>query len=351
MRRLFVINLFFLFLAIPATALAQADSLALSVTPPLININLTPKQEVATEISVVNNNSRPLKVYIEAVDFQDNGNGVEFLYSEDIGNDPDSYNMYMSRWVTLTKTEVDLAPYRSEKIPFVISVPEGANPGGHYAALLVGTNPPDDQEQGSVVKIASKISCLILARVEGEVKEKGMIREFSTQKAIAGTAENIFKVKFENLGNIHLRPQGTIKVVDMFGKQKGEVLEFNNKKDYGNVLPNGEREWDIPWKDDDFFLFNRYKAELAVSFGQEAIQTDNRFVYFWSVDWKWLSVAVASLVGLILLLLFVIKLYVRQSVRSLQKEMGVMDKKVTRGPISRRPTPRRSGTVDLRKKK
>lgn len=341
----------FLFI-LPGSASAEVDSLALSVTPPLININLSPNQEVATEISVVNNNSRPIKVYIEAVDFQDRGNGVEFLMDEGISEDPGAKNMYMSRWITLTKTEVDLPPYRSEKIPFVISVPEGANPGGHYGALLIGTNPPEDKSEGSVVKVSSKISCLILARVEGQVDEKGMIREFSTEKRFSGDGGNSFKIRFENLGNIHLRPQGTVKVFDMFGKQKGGTVEFNNKKDYGNVLPGGDREWTLPWKDEDFFLLNHYKAELSVSFGQEAMQTDNRFIYFWAVDWKWLSIALISLVAFIFLLLLIVKVYVKQSVKSLQKEMGTTSRlPPVKRPVRRRTTSPRAGTVDLRKKK
>jgi hypothetical protein len=348
--RFLLANLILFFTIFPSLASAQMDSLALTVTPPLININLTPKQEVATEISVVNNNGRPIKVYIEVVDFQDRGNGVEFLQDPSIKNDPGAENIFMSRWVTLTRTEVDLPPYRSEKIPFVISVPEGANPGGHYAALLIGTNPPDVDGQGSVVKVSSKISCLILARVEGEVDERGAIREFSPERGLSGNAENNFKVRFENLGNIHLRPQGTVKVTDMFGKQKGAVVEFNNKKDYGNVLPGGDREWNLSWKDEDFFVFNRYKADLSVSFGQEAIQTDNRFTYFWAVDWKWLSIFLISLAVFVVLLLIVVKAYVRQSVKSLQREMGVSESPVKR-PVRRRTIAKRAPTVDLRKKK
>ncbi len=351
MKRAILINSLLILLLLPAAASAKTDTLALSVTPPLMNINLSKKQEVATSIRVINNNSRPITVYIEVADFRDQGDGqIEFLDDEAIKDDPGAKNMYLSRWITLTKSELVLEPFRGEEVPFVISVPEEANPGGHYAALLIGTKPPDEPIEGSSIKISSKISSLILARVAGEINEKGMIREFSPHERLSGGKENAFSVRFENLGNIHLRPQGVIKVYDMFGKAKGGTIEFNANKDFGNVLPGGDREWrDLAWRDDDFFLFNRYKAELSLSFGEETRQTDTMYVYFWAVNWKWLAISISILVAFLLLLLAVVKVYVRQSVKNLQREMGV-----GRAPFKRTVRKRvaaKTGTVDLRKKK
>jgi hypothetical protein len=347
-----VLLLFFAvsFFSFSPAVLAQGDSLALSVTPPLVNINLTPGQEIALDVTVVNNNDRPLKVYIEAVDFRDRGNGVELFRDQAISEDPGVVNMYLSRWITLSKDEVEVGPYRAEKVPFVISVPQGANPGGHYAALLIGPGAPDKKGDGAVVKVTSKISSLILARVEGKVDERGMIREFSPIKSLSSKADVGFKVRFENLGNIHLRPQGVIKVYDMFGKQKGGDVEFNYKKDYGNVLPGGDREWEnIAWHDDDFFLFNRYKAELSMSFGEEAKQTDNRYAFFWVIDWKWLFSVIVILAIFIISLFLFVKFYVKQSVKNLQREFGVAPSRSSALKPRTSSRARRTGTVDLRK--
>jgi hypothetical protein len=324
MKKFFAVNLILFFAFLPMVVFAQDDTVGFSITPPLMNINLSPKEEWTTKIKVISNTSRPLKLYVEVVDFRGQGNGqLEFLDSEGIKNDPGAVNSYLSRWVTLAKEEIDLEPYRSAEIPFVISVPAEANPGGHYAAILIGTNPPDEKTEGSVVKISSKISSLILARVSGEVNEKGFIREFSPAKKFSGLAETNFIVRFQNQGNIHLRPRGTIKVFDMFGKQKGGDLEFNSSKDFGNVLPGGDREWtDLKWQDKDFLLLNRYKAELSLSFGEETKQTDVRYTFFWAVNWKWLIISLVSLIVFITLLLLLVKFYVRQSVKNLQREMG-----------------------------
>ncbi len=349
MKKVLLVSLLILIFFPISGVLAQGSSLALTVTPPLINVNLSPGQEIAMEVTIVNNNSQSLKVYIEAVDFQDKGNGIEFLRDQGALGDPNAENMYLSKWITLSKDEVEIGPYKAEKIPYVISVPQGANPGGHYAALLIGPGAPDKKEEGSVVKVTSKISSLILAKVEGQVDERGSIREFVPVKRFSDKADTGFNVRFENLGNIHLRPQGVIKVYDVFGKQKGGDIEFNYKKDYGNVLPGGDREWkDIAWRDDDFILIGRYKAELVVSFGDKIKQTDNRYAFFWVINWKPLIVIFIVLVVFIAGLFVFVKFYIRQSVRSIQREFGAFPQKRS---VSRKrfTIPKRNGTVDLRK--
>ena len=326
-----------------------------------MNINLSPDSNTGIKIKVINNTSRPLKLYAEVVDFRGQGNGqLDFLYDEGIKNDPAAANAYLSRWVTLGKNELDLAPFGSEELPFIISVPKEANPGGHYAAILIGTNAPDEKGDGSVVKISTKISSLILARVAGEINEKGMIREFSPTNKFSSSADTSFIVRFQNQGNIHLLPHGSIKVYDMFGKQKGGDLEFNSSKDFGNVLPGGDREWtDLKWQDKDFLLINHYKAELSLSFGEEAKQTDVRYTTFWVVSWKWLLISVGSLLLFLVLLFLLVKFYVRQSVKNLQKEMGAVPFRSTPvapiTPAKKRVVRKKIETVDkkvvdLRKK-
>lgn len=358
MKKFFLSNLILLFAVLPTAVLAQSpDVIGFSITPPLVNINLSPRDEVATKIKVVNNTGRALHVYAEVVDFRDSGNGqIEFLNDPGIKDDPGAVNVYLSRWITLAKQDLELSPFGSEEIPFVISVPEGANPGGHYAAILIGPNSPEDKAEGSVVKIASKISSLILARVAGDVQEKGSIREFSVDKRFSGSADINFSVRFQNQGNIHLRPHGSIKVVDMFGKDKGKPIDFNSNKDFGNVLPGGDREWtDLKWQDEQFFLFNRYKAELSVSFGEESKQTDTRYVFFWVVDWKWLIISLLSLITFLVLLLLIVRIYVRQSVKNLQREMGVGASEIAPRPVKRTVRKKvatvKKEAVDLRKKK
>jgi hypothetical protein len=305
---------------------AKDDSLALTVTPPLMKMNMEPGESLATALKVVNNNSQPKTIYIKVVDFRGKGSGeVEFLKDLPEQVSEEDKKVYLSQWVTLNQKEVEIEPFRPAIIPFTIDIPKDAQPGGHYAAILVGTNPPSKTDKGAEIKVSSYISSLLLVRISGAVVEKGMIREFTFSNRFYQGGEGSFRVRFQNTGNVHLQPIGGIKVYDMFGKEKGSI-SVNNQKDFGNVLPNNERTWDnLKWSSDNFFLINRYRAELSLSYGEDLKQTDYQTFFFWGINLKWLIIMGFGLLVLFVLIIVFIKFYISQSVKNLKKQMGVVD--------------------------
>jgi hypothetical protein len=323
-RRIILFAMLLVFLSIDSSfAQAEDDSLALTVTPPLMKINMESGESLATALKVVNNNNQPLTVYAKVLDFTSQGNGgVKFLPPPPSPVSDADKNTYLSQWITLNQDKVEVGPYQTALFPFNIEVPKDAQPGGHYAAILVGTNPPDKEEKGAEVKVASYISSLLLVRIAGTVDEKGMIREFVFSNRLYRGGEGSFRVGFQNSGNVHLQPMGDIKVYDMFGKLKGDIAVNNtdSNKDFGNVLPNSERVWDLKWPGDSFFLINRYKAELSLTYGEEAKQTDYQTFFFWGANLKWLAFIGGALLALFVLIIIFIKFYIRQSVKKLKKQ-------------------------------
>ena len=214
-----------------------------------------------------------------------------------------------------------MQPFQTATFSFSIAVPVDAAPGGHYAAILIGTNPPDQAGGGTDIKVSSYISSLILLRVSGNVQEQGAIREFTFLPRIYQGGEGSFRMRFANTGNVDLAPTGDIKIFDMFGRQKGDV-SVNETSDYsGNVLPSSIRTWNnLKWSDDNFFLLNRYRAELSLSFGAQAKQTEFTTFFFWGVNWFWLSIVVGGLLLILILLVLFVRFYIRQSVKGLEKQ-------------------------------
>lgn len=347
----------------PVLASAKDDSLALTVTPPLAKINMDPGEIISTSIKVVNNNSWPVTVYAKVLDFKDKGGGdIEFIDKSQIPEDDSSQGVYLSKWITLSEDKIEVEAFHPAAFSFNIEVPENAQPGGHYAAILIGTNPPDEVGKGTEIKVSSYISSLLLIRISGAIEEKGMIREFTFSKRFYSGGDGNFRVRFENLGNVHLQPTGDIKVFDMFGKQKG-YIPVNVTKDFGNVLPKSIRSWDnLDWSGEDFFLINRYKAELSLTYGDEAKQTDYQTFFFWGVNWKWLGIIGGSFLALIILIVIFIRFYIRQSVKGLEKQLraaGLKKRKVVK-KTSKQPkeevakaakAPEEKKIIDLRKKK
>ena len=309
---------------ISSPLMSKAEGLTLSIAPPMIKNNVNPGQIWKSSIKVVNNNATDVEVYTQVSDFKsgDNGGTVEFLPAPSDKEKED--RVRMSSWIVMESEKVLIPAFKSVDVPFVIDVPKEAEPGGHYAAILIGTKPPKDKLDGSVVKISSMLSSLILLSVSGDIKEDGRIREFSTDKDFYFEPKVDFKVKFENLGNVHIQPQGEIRIYDFFGKSK-EVMTLNHKSEFGNVLPGNTRTWDFSWKGSGSLTeMGRYKAQLFLSYGNQERETIDQTLFFWVIYLKPLLIIGGGLLILFLLIIFSIKSYIKRSIRSVQLANGVI---------------------------
>ena len=320
------INLIILFsLSLAGSAWAQDDpGIMLTITPPLIKNGVNPGQVWQSAIKLVNNNNFEIDAYVEVVDFKGgSGKGtVQFL--EKSVPDADTSHL-LSNWIEIEPGPFVIAPQASRDIQFIIKVPADASPGGHYAAILAGTKPPAGQVPGgAVIKISSLLASLLLLNVAGEVKEEGMIREFSTDKRFYTEPEANFTVRFANQGNIHIQPQGEINIKNWFGKDKGTIT-INHQTEYGNVLPAEIRSWEYSWQGENSLLeMGRYQAELILTYGEQARQTVEQSLYFWVIQPKPIIITVGSLLLLILLTIFFIRTYIKKAIKRTHGQMGVV---------------------------
>lgn len=303
----------------PVFASAQSGKQALTITPPLIKNNAVPGQIWKSYVKVVNNNDFKVNVYNELRDFR---GGTESGTVDFLNIDENNPNL-LSNWIEISVEPVELAPFESKEIPFVVEVPEDASPGGHYTAILLGTRPMENENGGSVMKVSSMLASLILLNVEGDVEESGRIREFSTNKSFYTDAKVLFDVRFENTGNVHVQPQGEIRIYDWFGNDKG-VLNINHNTEFGNVLPKTIRRWNFTWEGGNNLLeMGRYKASLIMGFGESARQTINRDHYFWIINIKLLLFTVVPIIVFVLLIILIIKAYIKRAIRKTKEELGL----------------------------
>jgi len=296
------------------------SSVSLTITPPLIKINMNPGERWTSSIKIVNDNPQTLTTYVQKREFKSGEEGgVVFLPEPD----EEEKSLFLSEWIEMSLGPFNIPPFQSKEVPFTIVVPPEAEPGGHYAAILVGTQPSQEQG-GTAIKVASQVSSLVLLNVQGEVEESGWIREFSTGKDFYQKPEVDFTISFENLGNVHLQPVGEIKIYNMWGKERG-TIPLNRNTEFGNVLPNSKKVWNFTWKgEDSLFEVGRYRAELFLGFGNQARQTASSTLYFWVIP----LVPVAGIVGGLLLFLTVlilgIRSYIRKAIFLAQKEAGLI---------------------------
>jgi hypothetical protein len=327
------------FIYLGASAVSAQEALTFTITPPLIKNNVSPGQDWHSAVRVVNNNAAEMDIYVKVMDFKGGGESgnVQLLKDPEL-NEGD--NFLLSKWILVDPGPYKLAPYSSKDIPFIVNVPENAEPGGHYAAILAGTQPPSDPSGGSVLKVSSLLGSLLFLRVQGDIEERGWIREFSTGKNIFSEPKVDFNIKFENSGNVHIRPEGEIKITTMFGKEK-EPVKINHATDFNYVLPGDIRKWEFGWEGDkSLFEMGRYKAELILVYGEQTRETSTQTLYFWVIYLKPLLIIFSSLIIFILLLIWFIRSYVRRALKRTQAEIGAFKKETELAPVSE-PAPRR----------
>ena len=290
----------------------------MTITPPLFQIVASPGDVWQSSVKVVNTNDYDITVFASVVDFGSIGEEghaqfIPILADENLN--PHS----LAKWIALPIEGIAVPRGQSAKIPFTVTVPQGAEPGGHYAAILIGTHPIGERTKGASVSVSSLVSSLLFMRVPGDVREAGDIREFTTTKNIYRDLEASFVMRFENKGNVHVLPQGVITITNMWGKERG-IIPINEATDFGNVLPNSTRKYEFLWKGDySIFEAGRYKAIATLVFGADARQSVSRITYFWFIPIVPMLLILGALLGSLFVIVWGVRTYIR---RALAMEMA-----------------------------
>lgn len=316
---------------------AQAfDKLALTITPPLFQITIGPGEMWRSSLKIVNTNPYDLTVYAGTMNFEAGGEEGQGRFVPILENDAgrvsmdgtrhDSAESSLAKWIEIAPDPIFIPQGKSVDIPFTVRIPKDAEAGGHYAAILVGTRPTDENANGATVLVSSQVSSLFLARISGDVREEGNIREFRTDRTFYEKPDIDFILRFANTGNVHLKPQGEIAIFNMWGREMGKIL-INEKSDFGNVLPRSIRKFIFNWQRNSSILeMGRFKAVATVSYGDDTRQNISRAIYFWILPGKPLLVIILSFAAFILTIIFLTRRYIKKSLAGLEQRMKSQNK-------------------------
>jgi hypothetical protein len=226
----------------------------------------------------------------------------------------------LASWVKVAES-ITIKKGEKVKVPFTIEVPQGADAGGHFAAIFLSTQPP--AVKGGEVSVGAKVGMLMLVRVSGNIKEEGGIRSFLLKDGghVVTALPVDFVYRFNNDGNDRAKPVGNITIRNTFGI-KTETLNANAHE--GNVLPGSIRRYEVRWGTEEalpasasFFSFVKYEmknfalglyfANLDLAFGSSG-KTDST-LYFFVLPWHLLIVIAIILALIFLVLTFALKRY------------------------------------------
>jgi len=336
------------------SAYAQSTAgTSLTITPPFFELNVTQGDSWSSSIRVVNTNASMLSVHTIVMGFgagDDQGHGSFAPLSSLVG-DEDA----LANWITISSSSINIPPNNAVDVPFSLSVPQNAGPGGHYAAILIGTGAPASQPGVSQVGVSSYISALIFVRVAGDIKESAQIQEFSTDKSSYETPDVHFKINVQNDGNVHVRPVGTIQIYNAFGKERGE-LSMNGTGNLGYVLPSSSREFDVEWQGQPSLLdIGPYTAVLSLSYGENGAKSVSQTIGFWVLPINQIVEVLLGVIAAASILVFILKRIVRKMLAGEMSKYGGVPARPTSPHAAPKvkvsSSPKEAEILDLRNKK
>jgi len=320
-RKIFVIIavvfVFGAFLSKSASALdpnpAANAAQGIEISPALVELNAARGQTYNVNLDVMNVTASELNYTSSTDDFgaaDESGSPKVDL----TGSLPPAASI--KTWVQMIP-EFTLKSRKSTVVNVQITIPNDAEPGGHYGVVRFSGSAPEVADNG--VGLAASAGVLILIRVDGVINESANLASFYTA---AGDKQSWFfensPIKFvtriQNDGNIHVKPTGVIEVHDMFG---GLVSTIPVNAEKGNVLPSSIRRFEGDLNKD--WMFGRYKASLTLGYGTTG-QAITATAEFWVIPYKLILAALFLSATVIFILIRLIKVYNNYIIRKAKNE-------------------------------
>ena len=250
------------------TAQEQQNRVEIGFSPIVIEFSANPGETVENNIRIDNLSEKALVMEAIPKNFTPSGEEGQVELTED----NTSYSL--SDWVSVSPAQTPIEGKSSFNFSTTIAVPENAEPGGHFGAVVFKTIPPDPGEGNSA--ISQEVAPLILVSVAGDVEEKASIASFNSTKNFWSSERPIkLETRIQNEGTIHIRPTGTITIKNMFGNEVASIPLPEER-----VLPDAIRRIEAEW--DTGFAIGRYSADISVVYGEDdqIITSSTTFVVF-----------------------------------------------------------------------
>lgn len=266
-----------------------ADSITLSVSPPVFELSANPGEAINNKIRVTNLSDSPKEIFVEKRNFTALGEegGV------DLREEGEDSTYSLASWVSVNTQQATIPSNDSVVFDFTIAVPANAEPGGHFGSLIFRTEPTPVAD-GSGASVGQEIGSLLLVKVAGDITEEASIASFTASKDSYESGTPTLVTRVENTGNVHFKPRGKITINNMFGREVA-TLDLEER----NVLPQSIRKVETEWADSGFRL-GRYKANLSMVYGaDDTILSASTSFYILPIKLILGVLAVLALVGFI----------------------------------------------------
>ncbi len=285
---------------------------ALTVSPARLEVTVDPGVSSSQEITIVNEQDVDQVYYTSVENFEAQGeSGTPNFSSRKEG---------LASWIQIAES-VTIKKGEKMKIPFSITVPQGTDAGGNFAAIFLSTIPPAAGE--GEVSVGAKVGMLILLKVSGDIKEDAGVISFllKNESRVVTSLPVDFVYRFSNNGNDRVKPVGTTTIRNMIGMT---TKELNANPNEGNSLPNSIRRYELTWGEEKAlpvsasffshvsyqmrnFALGVYFANLDLSYGTN--KTASNSLTFFVLPWHLLVVIFIIVFVIIMMFSFMLKKY------------------------------------------
>lgn len=271
------------------TALAQSatPSLGLTLSPPTFEITGNPGDTITNTVRLENTNDFPISLAVDRRNFTAQGE------EGSVGLTEEATAYSLASWISVSPETTTIPGKTTRSFTYTISIPLNAEPGGHFGSLVFRTI-PSAALSGSGAALAQEIGSLILLNVSGYSIQDARIVDFEPTQSLFEYGPITLSARVENLGNVHVKPSGTVTITNTFGS-KVASLKVEGK----NVLPGAIRKLETVW--DNKWGFGRYTATFVMVYGTDLTQraaVTNFYVFPYRL--VLVIIVIALVIGLVL---------------------------------------------------
>lgn len=255
-----------LFVAAVASFGVRAEtSRSFSISPPSFEISASPGDILTNTIKITNLADDPISLTVKGENFVAYGQGGQVNLTEE----DSTYSI--NRWLVFKSNSFTVPAHETYLFDFTLQIPQNAEPGSHYGAVVFANNPLVAQT-GSGATVVQEVGALVLIRIPGDVNEDASIVSFAPETQAFQDPRIKLNTLVENTGGVHFKTTPFITIYDIFGN-KVKTVEGTGK----NILPGSQRLFDEQF---DFDGFGYYKATVTMyySSGEKILTADTSFI-------------------------------------------------------------------------
>jgi len=240
---------------------AFAQNIGFAVDQTVVAFDVSPNEQTEFILKVKNTSNEKQHVFVDVVDYEiSDNNDITFIDSENRENG-------IKDLISPDKKEIDISPNSVEIVKFFVKANDNTSVGSHRGVVLFrAKNTSDENKQ---VTVQGQIGVHVLINVKGDIYSSGKINSFILPFVTFG--DTVYKVEFENTGNIHYVPHGEMILTNIITKARHNY-KFNQHFVFPHKKFNFVLQKNIP------SLFGLYEAKVVFVDGDGAVHTDKSYI-------------------------------------------------------------------------